>query len=77
LAKTRRKPSDNFKKLPSSVTRDSRRRGFTSTSFKISVEAGLAMSAVEARSLLRKTLALGVLATVLKVRFLWCPFFAV
>jgi len=35
------------------------------------------MSAVEARSLLRKTLALEVLATVLKVRFLWCPFFAV
>ena len=56
--------------VPSSVTLDSRRRGLTSTSFKISVDAAFAMSAVEERSLLTKTLALGVLATVLKVRFL-------
>jgi hypothetical protein len=57
-------------KLPSSVTLDSRRRGFTSTCFRIRVDAGLAMSAVEESSLLKKMLALGVLATVRKVRFL-------
>jgi len=57
-------------KFPSSVTLDSRRRGFTSTFFRTKVEAGLAMSAVELSSLLRNTLALGVLATVLNVRFL-------
>jgi hypothetical protein len=57
-------------KLLSSVTLDSRRRGFTSTCFRIKVDAGLAISAVEDSSLLKNTLALGVLATVLKVRFL-------
>ena len=70
FAKTLLNPSDNFIKFPSSVTLDSRRRGFTSTYFRTMAEATLGISFGDEKSLLKKTLALGVLATVRNERFL-------
>jgi hypothetical protein len=56
--------------LPSSVTLDSRSLGFTSTCLRTIEEATPCISDPEGKSLLKKTLALGVLATVRKLRFL-------